>query len=174
MKKDYLTKIFLSSIVLSLAFSACTSSRESSSAPSINANAETSRNSSHENANSEANDLTDEKAKPEKEKQKLEADKAKLSQEKKEAETVKNATPPDVDIENWNGRDWTIPKPPSNVRTAPDGKILCTITKKDVINLRGTSNIKDKNGEWLYTDYCGKIGFIHSSQVQFIDGEPAG
>lgn len=92
----------------------------------------------------------------------------------KEVSSVKGATPPDVDTEVWNGDIWQVHNPPSNVRVAPDGKVLCTIAKKTKINLRGTSNIKDKNGEWLYTDACGKIGFIHSSQVQMEDGVPAG
>jgi Helicobacter pylori protein of unknown function (DUF874) len=124
--------------------------------------------------NSENINLAEEKAKLEQEKQKLEAEKTKLDQEKKEVANLKKVTPPDVDTEIWNGDIWQIHNPPSNIRVAPDGKILCTINKKTKIKLRGTSNVKDKTGEWLYTDVCGKIGFIHSSQVQMEDGVPAG
>lgn len=54
-----------------------------------------------------------------------------------------------------------VPKPPSNVRLTPNGTILCTLTSRMTINIYGNQ------GEWFYTDACGSMGLIHSSQLQF-------
>lgn len=51
--------------------------------------------------------------------------------------------------------------PPSNVRTSPNGGILCSITSK------GTIPIQGKQGDWYETDYCGSPGYIHKGQVRF-------
>ena len=51
--------------------------------------------------------------------------------------------------------------PPSNVRTAPNGDILCSIRQPTTINIYGST------GEWYYTDACGTTGVIHSSQIKF-------
>ncbi|NJP10983.1 MAG: hypothetical protein HC866_17130 [Leptolyngbyaceae cyanobacterium RU_5_1] len=51
--------------------------------------------------------------------------------------------------------------PPSNVRTSPNGNILCSISTRTRVNLYGSS------GSWYYTDACGSIGLIHSSQLEF-------
>jgi serine/threonine-protein kinase len=50
--------------------------------------------------------------------------------------------------------------PPSNIRNAPDGEIICTITKK--ISL----TVYQKEDQWYYTDLCGG-GYIHQSQIRF-------
>jgi Bacterial SH3 domain len=50
--------------------------------------------------------------------------------------------------------------PPSNVRNAPDGEIVCTISKQISID------IYEKEGQWYYTDSCGG-GYIHQSQIRF-------
>jgi serine/threonine-protein kinase len=50
--------------------------------------------------------------------------------------------------------------PPSNIRNAPDGEIICTISKK--ISL----TVYQKEGQWYYTDLCGG-GYIHQSQLRF-------
>jgi hypothetical protein len=52
--------------------------------------------------------------------------------------------------------------PPSNVRALPDGKVLCTIQQGIRINTYGAY----EKGDWLYTNACGKLGVIHSSQVR--------
>ena len=170
--KGTTTQFFIFALTLAaiIGIAACGSNRGESTA--ANQNSSSGSPSSHVSSNQSA--IEAEKEKLEKERAQLEADKAKLNKAKKELETAKNATPPDVDTENWSGDIWRVPNPPSNIRTAPDGKILCTVKEKAQITLRGTSNIKDKNGEWLYTDYCGKIGFIHSTQIQMVDGVPAG
>jgi|GEM_PF-1781236 len=51
--------------------------------------------------------------------------------------------------------------PPSNVRTTPNGGILCSITSK------GTIPIQGKRGDWYETDYCGSPGYIHKGQIRF-------
>lgn len=51
--------------------------------------------------------------------------------------------------------------PPSNVRVAPNGNILCVVRSPQNIDLYGA------NGEWYYTDVCGSMGLIHSSQLRF-------
>jgi hypothetical protein len=51
--------------------------------------------------------------------------------------------------------------PPANVRKTPNGNVLCSIKSSRMINIYGA------NGSWYYTDACGPIGVIHSSQVQF-------
>jgi len=51
--------------------------------------------------------------------------------------------------------------PPSNIRTNPNGGILCSITSK------GTIPIQGKRGDWYETDYCGSPGYIHKGQVRF-------
>jgi serine/threonine-protein kinase len=49
--------------------------------------------------------------------------------------------------------------PPSNVRNAPNGEIICTISRH--INI----TVYEPTGEWYYTDQCGG-GYIHRSQIR--------
>jgi hypothetical protein len=51
--------------------------------------------------------------------------------------------------------------PPSNVRTSPNGSILCSVTTPTMINVYNSIN------SWYYTDVCGRTGVIHSSQIRF-------
>ncbi|BAW97079.1 hypothetical protein NIES970_20250 [[Synechococcus] sp. NIES-970] len=51
--------------------------------------------------------------------------------------------------------------PPSNVRTYPNGPILCTVRSPRTINLYGNQ------GDWFHTDACGSMGMIHNSQLRF-------
>lgn len=55
--------------------------------------------------------------------------------------------------------------PPTNIRQSPDGKILCVIKEKKQIIVDGTTNISDKDGEWIMTKACGKPGVVHTSQI---------
>ncbi|MBD3886567.1 hypothetical protein IFO70_33375 [Phormidium tenue FACHB-886] len=55
----------------------------------------------------------------------------------------------------------TVFAPPSNVRTAANGEVLCSIKQQMSINIYGST------GEWYYTDACGTTGVIHSSQISF-------
>ncbi len=51
--------------------------------------------------------------------------------------------------------------PPSNVRVVPNGAIICSVKERRRINTYGFQ------GEWFYTDACGKMGMIHVSQIKF-------
>ena len=51
--------------------------------------------------------------------------------------------------------------PPSNVRTSPNGPILCTLEREGNLSTYGST------GSWHYTDACGSFGVIHSSQIRF-------
>lgn len=51
--------------------------------------------------------------------------------------------------------------PPSNVRDSPNGNVLCSINSVTAIATYGST------GDWYYTDACGSMGVIHSSQVRF-------
>ncbi len=51
--------------------------------------------------------------------------------------------------------------PPSNIRTSPNGSILCSVTSRDSIPIQG------RDGDWYKTDYCGSLGFIHKGQIRF-------
>ena len=55
----------------------------------------------------------------------------------------------------------TVVDPPSNIRTSPNGEIICSIRTVKTINIYGY-----KNG-WYKTDACGEIGYINKSQVRF-------
>ncbi|MEB3293635.1 MAG: hypothetical protein VKJ24_10780 [Synechococcales bacterium] len=52
--------------------------------------------------------------------------------------------------------------PPSNVRTIPEGDVLCTLRSQTKITTYGAY----QQGDWLYTDACGRLGVIHSSQIR--------
>jgi len=51
--------------------------------------------------------------------------------------------------------------PPSNVRSSPNGGILCSVRSRQSIN------VFDKEGQWYTTDYCGGRGYIHEGQLKF-------
>ena len=55
--------------------------------------------------------------------------------------------------------------PPSNVRTEPNGRIICTIQNARTITTYGIYNYGEK-GNWQYTDACGQLGVIDSSQFR--------
>lgn len=55
--------------------------------------------------------------------------------------------------------------PPSNVRETPWGKIVCSVKKKQTIDV--STPVKGRKGKlWYPTDVCGKPGYIHQSQVK--------
>lgn len=57
--------------------------------------------------------------------------------------------------------------PPSNVRSSPNGTVICSVSSTKTINLFGSSN------GWYITDACGKRGYIHNSQVRVQSGATA-
>ena len=55
-------------------------------------------------------------------------------------------------------RKAVVFNPPSNIRSVPNGQIICSVQSKTTINVYG------QNNGWYKTDYCGQ-GYIHQSQV---------
>jgi hypothetical protein len=51
--------------------------------------------------------------------------------------------------------------PPSNVRRSPNGTILCSVRTRKSIHIYGAV------GSWYYTNACGEMGVIDSSQLKF-------
>ena len=56
--------------------------------------------------------------------------------------------------------DVQVFAPPSNIRTAPNGRVKCTITRKQVIRV-----YVEPQGGWYSTTVCGG-GWIHESQIR--------
>ncbi|MBW4694692.1 MAG: hypothetical protein KME27_23325 [Lyngbya sp. HA4199-MV5] len=87
---------------------------------------------------------------------------AEISEQISTNESTNEPLPPSqVGESGPNARVAVVFDPPSNIRVSPNGAILCKIQKISSIN------IFNSNGEWYYTDYCGNIGVIHSSQIKF-------
>lgn len=51
--------------------------------------------------------------------------------------------------------------PPSNIRSSPNGAILCSVTSRGAIPIQG------REGDWYLTDFCGSPGYIHAGQIRF-------
>jgi hypothetical protein len=51
--------------------------------------------------------------------------------------------------------------PPSNIRSSPNGAILCSVRTRTYIDVYGRS------GQWYATDFCGSPGYIHQNQLRF-------
>ena len=104
--------------------------------------------------------LKQQQEKLEKDRQKLENERKALENKKKEAAQT---TPKSSDATTA-----VIIDPPSNIRAAPNGAVLCVArTRGTVVNILGSTGVYDNNGSWYYTDYCGSRGVIHSSQIRF-------
>ncbi len=73
-----------------------------------------------------------------------------------------NAARPTPQVETANStsqaRTAVIIDPPSNIRTAPNGDVICSVGSRATINIYGSV------GSWYYTDACARMGVIHSSQ----------
>jgi hypothetical protein len=61
---------------------------------------------------------------------------------------------------NYRVKTAQISSPPSHVRMGAKGEIICTIQNNQAITTYG------QDGEWFYTDACGKLGMIHASQIR--------
>lgn len=102
------------------------------------------------------------------EQEKLDRDKQKLEEERKRLETQKKQSQPTPPQPPPNSRTAIIIDPPSNIRAAPNGTIICVArTRGTVVNILGSTGVSDNNGTWYYTDYCGRQGVIHSTQIRF-------
>ncbi|WP_017302925.1 hypothetical protein [Spirulina subsalsa] len=64
------------------------------------------------------------------------------------------------------GEAWValVVDPPSNVRSSPNGPIMCVVRSRQTINIYGNAS---NAGDWYYTDACGSMGLIHHSQIRF-------
>lgn len=109
--------------------------------------------------------LNEEKARLQKEKERLEQERQKLASERKKLEETKNE--PYGGTENSDAVTALVFDPPSNVRDVPNGRIICSVKKRTRIRIIGITGVYDENGTWYYTDVCGRIGVIHSSQIRF-------
>ena len=76
------------------------------------------------------------------------------------AETPKEMEPPSPELVGAA----QLLSPPTNIRATPNGKILCVAKKQGGIKIYGSTGVYDDNGEWYYTNYCGRMGVIHGSQ----------
>ncbi len=107
-----------------------------------------------------AQNLKQQQDKIDRERQKLEDERKALEARKKDA-----APTPQTSSE---ARTATIIDPPSNIRSSPNGTVICVArTRGTLVNILGSTGISDNNGVWYYTDYCGRQGVIHSSQIRF-------
>lgn len=51
--------------------------------------------------------------------------------------------------------------PPSNIRSSPNGVIICSVRSRSCIHVGARS------GQWYATDACGSPGYIHQNQLRF-------
>lgn len=137
-----------------------TDSKNENGAGSTNTNDKTSKSPSPEKTTD--NDERAEKLKQEQEK--LEKARQKLEEERKRLEAQKKQTPPP----SSTATTAVIIDPPTNIRAAPNGTIICVArTRGTIVNILGSTGVTDNNGTWYYTDYCGRQGVIHSTQIRF-------
>lgn len=127
-------------------------------------------NTNVSNENSKKDELADEKERLKAQQDKLDEEKKRLADERKDLENKKKQTPlPTVapSVQNPSRTAYII-DPPSNIRAAPNGTVICVArTRGTVVNILGSTGISDNNGTWYYTDYCGRQGVIHSTQIRF-------
>jgi len=98
--------------------------------------------------------------------EKLDKDKQKLEDERKALEDKKKETPQPSQPPP-SSRTATVIDPPTNIRLAPNGTVLCVVKQRTSVNILGSTGVSDNNGTWYYTDACGRQGVIHSSQIRF-------
>lgn len=78
------------------------------------------------------------------------------------AQSVETSPNPESSAETGqleNSTTALVFDPPSNIRSLPDGPVLCSVKDKVRIPLKG------KEGDWWKTDYCGELGYIHDGQI---------
>lgn len=116
-------------------------------------------------ANAEKEKLQKENEELKEKNQKAEEEKLKL-QKQKQPSTVPSQS--QTQMPSSSAGTAFVPRPTTNVRVSPTSSsaILCKITEKITIRTFGSSGVRDNNGVWIYTDYCGTIGFIHSTQIK--------
>lgn len=97
----------------------------------------------------------------------LKREQKRLEDEKKKIENQKNKSD-STDTQTKSSKSTaTVFRPPTNVRTSPNGSIQCVIRTRRSINIFGSTGIRDNNGIWYHTDACGSNGVVHSTQIKF-------
>ena len=128
----------------------------SNSADKTNKPAFDGQKSGNDNA---AQNLKQQQEKLDREKQKLEDERKALEAKKKQASPTPRTS---------SATTAVIIDPPTNIRATPNGTIICVMRQRGtVVNILGSTNVRDNNGTWYYTDACGRQGVIHSSQIRF-------
>lgn len=86
-----------------------------------------------------------------------------ISDPSKKVNLVSPSKPKPQSTSNSPNKMATVFAPPSNVRATPtsDGQVLCAVDTIKKIKIYGSEK------EWYKTDVCGKIGYIHKSQIRF-------
>ncbi|HEY0461972.1 MAG TPA: hypothetical protein VGC97_22760 [Pyrinomonadaceae bacterium] len=130
--------------------------------------ASNSNDKSNKNASAEQKADNDNLAENLKQQQeKLEKDRQKLENDRKALEAKKKETPL-TSPPTSSATTAVITDPPTNIRAAPNGTIICVMRQRGtVVNILGSTGVRDNNGTWYYTDACGRRGVIHSSQIRF-------
>jgi Bacterial SH3 domain len=59
-----------------------------------------------------------------------------------------------------SSQDAVVFAPPSNIRSTPNGNVICSVPNIKTINVYGYEN------GWYQTDFCGGWGYIHESQIR--------
>lgn len=96
-----------------------------------------------------------------KERKKLEDERKALEKQKKEfAENQEFYAENDI-------VQATIVDPPTNIRSKPNGTVICVVDRKIKIKILGELDADDGSGLWYVTDTCGRQGVVHSSQLAF-------
>lgn len=143
-------------VIYGLNFSGKKDTNVSISNDKSNKNASPEQKSGNDNL---AQNLKEQQDKLDKDKQKLEDERKSLEAKKKEAAQTPKPS---------SATTATIIDPPTNIRAAPNGTIICVMRQRGtVVNILGSTNVSDNNGTWYYTDACGRQGVIHSSQIRF-------
>lgn len=117
-------------------------------------------------ANAEKEKLQNEQDSLAREKQLLEEEKKNLESTKRQQSQNPIVMPQTVSPTSSAGAAIVF-APPSNIRESPNGRILCSVTRKATIKIYGSTSVNDKNGVWIYTDVCGSMGVIHSTQIKY-------
>ena len=91
------------------------------------------------------------------------------SQETTQNNQSEPSTTIDSEVPKEKGHKAFVYKPPSNVRTEPNGDVLCSIdepTDITVYDYAGSTYNGSREVKWYYTDACGSMGVIAYSQFR--------
>lgn len=133
--------------------------------PVTNANAKTATPKPSAEATPDDNGLAENLKK---EQDKLAKERKKLENERKELEQQKKEFAENQEFYDDNDIvQATIIDPPTNIRSKPNGTVICVVDKKIKVRILGELDADDGSGLWYVTDTCGRQGVVHSSQLAF-------